>query len=204
MTISLGGAEGPRDGGLTTIGGRPIQAACDRDAKDDRAGASAGGEGAGDGRADQERAEEGRSEGRCAKDPQSRTPTKGAEIEQGSAVAETAGRGQGFGLSSGGGFGDRRLPRRREFLLSRVPGDDARSHQAELGLRQQGAGHDRDQIHHPARRTHHRHRQSSNRAAIPALDFMAQRALALTRQLPPLPAAFTEPSLTVHLFSITH
>jgi hypothetical protein len=32
-----------------------------------------------------------------------------------------------------------------------------------------------------------------------ALDFMAQRALLNTRQLPPLPAAFTEPSLTVHL-----
>jgi TonB family protein len=33
----------------------------------------------------------------------------------------------------------------------------------------------------------------------PALDLMAQRALTLTRQLPPLPPAFTEPSLTVHM-----
>ncbi len=28
---------------------------------------------------------------------------------------------------------------------------------------------------------------------------MASRAMLLTRKLPPLPAAFTEPSLTVHL-----
>ena len=32
-----------------------------------------------------------------------------------------------------------------------------------------------------------------------ALDFMANRAMLLTRKLPPLPAAFNEPSLTVHL-----
>jgi TonB family protein len=32
-----------------------------------------------------------------------------------------------------------------------------------------------------------------------ALDLTAQRALLVTRQLPPLPAAFTEPTLTVHL-----
>ena len=36
-------------------------------------------------------------------------------------------------------------------------------------------------------------------SGYPALDFMAQRSLLVTRQLPPLPAAFTEPSLTVHL-----
>ena len=37
----------------------------------------------------------------------SRTPTKGEEVQKGSAVAETGARGQGFGLSTGGG-GDRR------------------------------------------------------------------------------------------------
>jgi TonB family protein len=31
------------------------------------------------------------------------------------------------------------------------------------------------------------------------LDYLSTRALQVTRQLPPLPAAFTEPSLTVHL-----
>jgi TonB family protein len=32
-----------------------------------------------------------------------------------------------------------------------------------------------------------------------ALDQAAQRAIVLTRQLPPLPAQFPEPTLTVHL-----
>jgi TonB family protein len=32
-----------------------------------------------------------------------------------------------------------------------------------------------------------------------ALDQTSQRALLMTRQLPPLPAQFTEPTLTVHL-----
>ena len=31
------------------------------------------------------------------------------------------------------------------------------------------------------------------------LDLLANRAVLLTRKLPPLPAAFSEPSLTVHL-----
>jgi TonB family protein len=31
------------------------------------------------------------------------------------------------------------------------------------------------------------------------LDFMAMRALQLTRKLPPLPQAFNEPNLPVHL-----
>src|SRR5207342_3067178 len=34
-----------------------------------------------------------------------RTPTRGAQVTEGSAVAETRARGQGFGLSSGGGAG---------------------------------------------------------------------------------------------------
>jgi TonB family protein len=32
-----------------------------------------------------------------------------------------------------------------------------------------------------------------------ALDLNAQRAVTITRQLPPLPAAFSNPTLTVHL-----
>jgi TonB family protein len=36
-------------------------------------------------------------------------------------------------------------------------------------------------------------------SGYPTLDFLAVRALQLTRKLPPLPAPFTEPSLTVHL-----
>jgi TonB family protein len=33
----------------------------------------------------------------------------------------------------------------------------------------------------------------------PTLDYLSERALLLTKQLPPLPAAYTQQSLTVHL-----
>ncbi len=36
-------------------------------------------------------------------------------------------------------------------------------------------------------------------SGVQALDYYAQRALALTSQLPPLPAAYTGDRLTVHL-----
>jgi TonB family protein len=36
-------------------------------------------------------------------------------------------------------------------------------------------------------------------SGYPPLEFFALRAVLMTRQLPPLPAAFTNPSLTVHL-----
>jgi TonB family protein len=37
-------------------------------------------------------------------------------------------------------------------------------------------------------------------SGIVALDLRAQRAMTLTKQLPPLPAQFTNPTLTVHLY----
>jgi hypothetical protein len=105
MQISLGGAVGPRDGGLATQGGRPIQEARPVDVKKTiepvRAPAAKA----------PEMVEPTKTAPKkltpaakvAAKDPRSRTPTKGEKVEQGSAVAQTAGRGQGFGLSSGGG-----------------------------------------------------------------------------------------------------
>ena len=40
---------------------------------------------------------------------------------------------------------------------------------------------------------------SVEQSAGPFLDLASQRALEQTQQLPPLPAAFTPPRLTVHL-----
>ena len=58
-----------------------------------------------------------------------RTPTKGEETAFGSAIADTGVRGQGFGLSTGGGAGSGSYARdHRRLLLSRVPGDDDRAH----------------------------------------------------------------------------
>ena len=105
MQISLGGAVGPRDGGLATLGGRPVQEVqpleTKRTVEPVRPPAAKA----------PEMIEPTKTAPKKltpvakveAKDPRSRTPTKGEKIEQGSAVAQTAGRGQGLGLSAGGG-----------------------------------------------------------------------------------------------------
>jgi len=41
--------------------------------------------------------------------------------------------------------------------------------------------------------------QIEKSSGVAALDYFSQRSLALTRQLPPLPAAYTGERLTVHL-----
>ena len=107
MTISLGsGGEGPQSGGLTTMGGRAVQAPAPEQARPEpvRPPAAVAPEmtlptpGA-----------KPRPSSPDAKqapdDARGRTATRGAEPRPGTAIAETGVRGQGFGLSSGGGPG---------------------------------------------------------------------------------------------------
>src|SRR5262245_13709890 len=104
MQISLGGAIGPRDGGLSTLGGRPTQVEATETkevVEPVRPPAAKAPEMVEPTKtAPKKLTPTAKVE---AKDPKSRTPTKGEKVEQGSAVAQTAGRGQGFGLSAGGG-----------------------------------------------------------------------------------------------------
>ena len=94
---------------MTSIGGRPVQAETPpEDAEAARAGAAAGGPDAGDdGAHARTRRRRGRPPAPAVKqapdEARGRTPTRGAETSAGSAVAETGARGQGFGLSTGGG-----------------------------------------------------------------------------------------------------
>ena len=97
---------------MTAIGGRPVQAVTPpEEAPKREAVAPAGGEGAGDDGAGAEReAGQDRRPAPTVKqapdEARGRTPTKGARAERsGSAIAETGARGQGFGLSTGGGAG---------------------------------------------------------------------------------------------------
>src|SRR5690606_11015614 len=133
-----------------------------------------------------------------AKTPRGRTPTRGEEVRKGSAVsAESTARGQGFGLSSGGGgtgsyldTADFCCPEYIALMLDAI--------RERWDPRQQAAGTAmvKYTIQRDGRITDIQLERSSGYAA---LDFMAMRAVQLTRQLPPLPGAFTEPSLTVHL-----
>ena len=64
--------------------------------------------------------------------------------------------------------------------------------QRNWNAKQEVAGQTIDEVHDPARRAHHRTSRSRSRAATARSISTAQRALLVTRQLPPLPAQFTE------------
>jgi len=204
MTISLaGGNEGPANGGLTAIGGRPVQVQQPPD--------------------EPKRPEPVRPPAAKAPamtvpvpnraptkappppkvtqapdDARGRTPTRGAEARAGSAVAETGARGQGFGLSSGGGTGSGSrldvadfccpdylllmVERIRANWVSRaeVPGETIVKYTIQRDGSITGA-------------------EVEKSSGYTALDIAALRAVVGARQLTPLPAAFPNPSLTVHL-----
>ncbi len=200
MTISLGGAPGPRDGGLNMLGGRPIQQAVPIEAKPViepiRPPAAREPEMI-EPRKDAPKKPEAKIRD-DAKDPRSRTPTKGQELQKGTAVADTAARGQGFGLSSGGGGGTGSYLDTANFCCPEYISTMLDLIRRNWDSKQQAAGTTqmRFTIQPDGTLTGILVERPSGYAA---LDLMANRAMILTKKLPPLPAAFTEPSLTVHL-----
>lgn len=127
-----------------------------------------------------------------------RTPTKGAEVRPGTALAETGARGQGFGLSSGGGQGNGSrldvadfccpdylvlmVERVRANWTSRaeVPGETIVKFTIQRDGTIAGAEVERS-------------------SGFTALDIAALRAVIGSRQLPPLPGAYPNQTLGVHL-----
>jgi TonB family protein len=200
MQVSLGGAVGPRDGGLATLGGRPIQQERPIEAKKAvepvRAPAAKAPEMIEPTKtAPKKLTPTAKVE---AKDPRSRTPTKGDKVEQGSAVAQTAGRGQGFGLSAGGGGTGGYLDVANfccpDYLATMIDLIN-RNWSSKQGAR--GTTLLKFDIERDGRITNVAVERSSG---VQALDYFSQRSLALTRQLPPLPAAYTGERLTLHLY----
>lgn len=200
MTISLGGPVGPRDGGMTPMGGRPVQEVRPLESTPQR-------EAVRPPAAVTPQMVEPRPQAPPKKTPppvkkapaQARgtTPTRGEEVQTGSAIADTGGRGQGFGLTSGGGGTGAQLDV-GNFCCPEYLATMQQFIQRNWNSKQQVAGTTvmTFVIQRDGTLTGIATRQSSGFAA---LDLTAQRALVLTRQLPPLPAEFTEPSLTVHL-----
>jgi protein TonB len=198
MTISLGGPVGPRDGGMTQMGGRPVQAVTEakRAVEPVRPPAAREPEMIEPKKTAPKKAEAKVTE--TAKTPRGRTPTKGDEVRQGSAVsAAQSARGQGFGLSSGGGGTGSYLdtanfccPEYISLMLDAIRANWDQNQQAA------GVAQVKYTIQRDGRITGIQLERSSGYAT---LDYLSTRALQVTRQLPPLPAAFTEPSLTVHL-----
>ena len=134
---------------------------------------------------------------RSVPEARGRTPTRGAETREGSAIAETGGRGTGFGLSTGGGGTGGYLDV-ADFCCPEYLGTMLQLLQRNWASRQEvsGATMMKFTIQRDGRITDIALETSSGYAA---LDLSSQRALLLTRQLPPLPRPFGEDHLTVHL-----
>jgi len=203
MTISLnGGGEGPRSGGLTTMGGRPIQAQTPPEApprpEPVRPPAAKAPEvtlptpGARPARASSAAVRQAPDGAR------GRTPTRGAEMSAGSTTAVTGVRGEGFGLSTGGGPGagstldvaDFCCPDYLATMIERIKAN-WNEHQnvdgqtiVKFTIRRDGVLQEIS-LEQPS--------------GYPIPDLAAQRAVVLTAKLPPLPSAFPNPTLTVHL-----
>ena len=196
LQVSLGGPEGPRDGGLATLGGRPIQQAVPVAPKQPiepvRPPAARQPDMVEPTKKPPIKSTPNKVD---AKDPRSRTPTKGAEIEKGTTVADT-GKGQGFGLSSGaggqGGYLDvanfccpEYLATMKDFITRN------------WNSKQQSAG--TTYMHFVIQRDGRIadvtvEKSSGNQG----LDYLASRALQLTK-LPPLPPGYDQPTLGVHM-----
>ena len=196
MQISLGGPVGPRDGGLATLGGRPIQqiAETKKAIEPVRPPAAKTPEMIEPTKAPPKKTPSNPTD---AKDPRSRTPTKGADVQKGSSVAETGAKGLGFGLSSGGGstggFLDvanfccpAYLVTMKDMITRNWDSKQGTTAIAQVRFVIQKDGRIVDVLVE----------KSSGRQD---LDYLASRALQLAR-LPPLPAEYPEAALTVHLF----
>ena len=204
MTITLGGAgSGPLNGGMTAIGGRPVQVQTPPEEPPKREAVRAPARQVPEMTVPKPGAKVQKSvpEKERVKQPsESRvgTPTKGPEVRPGSAIAETGARGQGFGLSTGGGEGtgsrldvaDFCCPDYLVLMVQRIRAGWVQ--QADVG----GSVVVGFTIERDGRITETNVEKSSGYSA---LDLQAQRAVVGAGALPPLPTAFPNPTLTVHL-----
>lgn len=197
MQISLGGPIGPDKSGLTTLGGRQIQQAVPVEPKKPiepvRPPSAKTPEMIEPTKAPPRTATPNKVD---ATDPRSTRPTKGAEVQKGSSVAETGARGQGFGLSSGGGGTGPQLEVSNfccpEYLatMSAIIKSNWDNRQNAVGITRM-----RFVIQKDGRITDIQILQSSG---VQLLDFYADRALKLTK-LPALPTLFPDATLAVRL-----
>ncbi len=205
MTISLGGSgTGPQTTGLTAIGARPVQTT-EPSTKPEALRAPAAAVPKMTVPIDKTPpAKTAKTPPKALEDltktPDARGTTlaRGNELRTGTAVAETGARGQGFGLSTGGGngvgatvdVGNFCCPDYIALMNSRIMTNW--NQQAEVA----GVVVIKVTIRRDGRLSDISPEQSSG---YTALDISARRALELTQQLPPLPAEYPNPTLTVHL-----
>lgn len=199
MTISLGGAPGPRAGGMTPLGGRAVQVPAPAEAPRVRPEAPPAPTRP-EMTVPSPKAKPVPPKPRPQQAPAEstgRAPSTGPEAREGSARADTGARGQGFGLTTGGGggtgayldVGDFCCPDYLETVVQRIQQNWASKQNVagqvivKFTIQRNGAIADA-QVERPS--------------GFVALDAAAHRAVQLAR-LPPLPSRFPNPDLTVHL-----
>lgn len=200
MNISLGGSPGPSNGGTQMIGGRRIDAAAPSTAPQIQKPAAISPPtpppmALPDPR---RKTTPPRTNSAVSRDPKGTAAGRGAQTQLGTARAETGARGQGFGLSTGGGgTGGVKLdtanfccPEYIIDMLDRIRRNWVQNQQAT------GVVLMKYTILRSGQITAIEVETSSGN---PILDLASQRALVNTRSLAPLPSAFPEPQLPVHL-----
>jgi TonB family protein len=200
MTITLGGTPGPRTGGMTPIGGRAVQQVAPPEAKPLPAAPPAP-------KVPEMVLPQVKPSVRNTPAPQvskpvdqakARRPAFGTEIQEGSARVETGGKGNNFGLTTGGGSGaggyldvgnfccPEYLQTMLQLIQANWNGNQSVSGQAQVKFTIMRDGTlTAVELEKPS--------------GYFALDRESQRAVLVTKRLPPLPRPFTEDHLTVHL-----
>jgi TonB family protein len=197
MQISLGGAPGPRAGGMTPMAGRTTEAAPPAARPTPPAPPPPKAPEMALPRNDKRVTPPRETPKQAPDDARGRVVQKAPEASQGDAVADTGAKGVGFGLTTGGGGTGGYLDV-ANFCCPEYLGTMIQLIQRNWNSRQQVQGETlmKYVIQRDGRLTGIEVERSSGYFA---LDQNSQRALLLTRQLPPLPPQFTEPTLTVHL-----
>jgi len=198
MTISLGGAPGPKTDGLSQIGARAVQAqpavAPARPVETPPAPV-----------APKMTVPDPRSKPRTQSRPErapaestARTPSTGPEPTDGNARVDTGvKRGQGFGLSSAGGTGGPVQLDVQDFCCQEYLAEMVRIIQGSWD-QNQGVVGSTGMKFTIARDGTIQAPQVEKPSGFIGLDNSALRALQVTK-LPPLPAAFQNPTLTIHM-----
>lgn len=201
MTIVIGGAEGPDAGGMTTIAGRAVQRVADPDEKPTRPTPPAA-----------------KPPEMVAPDPvvkpapktppktvekpadasSSKKPTAGTEIKSGAAKVETGGAAIPFGglATGGGGPGGARVDVPNfccPAYLASVVSTIKRNWSQGQGVTGQNT------LKFVVLRDGRIIGIEVEQSAGQLLDITSQRALAVTKQVTPLPREFTGDTLTIHL-----
>ena len=126
-----------------------------------------------------------------------RTPTEGKEVNQSTARIETHGSTFGTGLATGGGGGGAARTDVADFCCPEYIETMQRMIRPNWQERQGQPG--TNTLKFVIRRDGTITDIVVEKSANPFLDLASKRALILTQRLPPLPAAFTQDHLTVHL-----